>query len=75
MVNFYRRFLPGIAKILRPLTDALAGNPKSLNWSEIHQESFEKAKSALSSAVPLAHPSPHTLEQFYNNVRSPVGDL
>ena len=27
MVNFYRRFLPGIAKILRPLTDALAGNP------------------------------------------------
>ena len=58
MVNFYRRFLPGIAKILRPLTDALAGNPKSLNWSETHQESFEKAKSALSSAVPLTHPSP-----------------
>ena len=58
MINFYRRFLPGIAKILRPLTDALAGNPKSLNWSEAHQESFEKAKSALSSAVPLAHPSP-----------------
>ena len=47
MVNFYRRFLPGIAKILRPLTNALAGNPKSLNWSETHQESFEKAKSAL----------------------------
>ncbi|XP_023347202.1 uncharacterized protein LOC111716022 [Eurytemora carolleeae] len=58
MVNFYRRFLPGIAKILRLLTDALAGNPKSLNWSETHQESFEKAKSALSSAVPLTHPSP-----------------
>ena len=58
MVNFYKRFLPGIAKILRPLTDALAGNPKSLNWSETHQESFEKAKFALSSAVPLTHPSP-----------------
>ena len=29
-----------------------------MNWSEAHQESFEKAKSALSSAVPLAHPSP-----------------
>ena len=60
MVNFYRKFLPGIAKILRPLTDALAGNPRSLNWSEAQQESFEKAKSALSSAVPLAHPSPST---------------
>ena len=58
MVNFYRRFLPGIAKILRPLTDALAGNPKSLKCLEAHQGSFEKAKSALSSAVPLAHPSP-----------------
>ena len=58
MVNFYRRFLPGIAKILRPLTDALAGNQQLLNWSESHQESFKKAKSALSSAVPLTHPSP-----------------
>ena len=58
MVNFYRRFLPGIAKILRPLTDALAGNPKSLHGSEIHQEAFEKAKSTLSSAIPLTHPSP-----------------
>ena len=57
MVNFYRRFLPGIAKILHPLTHALAGNPKSLNWAETHQESFEKAKSALSSAVLLTHPS------------------
>ena len=27
-------------------------------WSEIHQNSFEKAKSALSSAVSLTHPSP-----------------
>ena len=38
MVNFYIRFFPGIAKIPRPFTDALAGNPKSLHWSEIHQE-------------------------------------
>ena len=44
-------------KILRPITDAQAGNPKSLHWSEIHQNSLEKAKSALSSTVPLTHPS------------------
>ena len=33
MLNFYRRFLPGIAAVLRPLTDALAGAPKRLVWS------------------------------------------
>ena len=27
MLNFYRRFLPGVAEVLRPLTDALAGAP------------------------------------------------
>ena len=30
MANFYRRFLPGIARTLQLLTAALAGNPKSL---------------------------------------------
>jgi hypothetical protein len=30
MVNFYRRFLPGIACTLQPLTDALRGAPKML---------------------------------------------
>jgi hypothetical protein len=30
MVNFYRRFLPGIAHTLQPLTDALQGAPKML---------------------------------------------
>ncbi len=29
-VNFFWRFLPGIAKTLGPLTDALAGGGKSL---------------------------------------------
>jgi hypothetical protein len=31
MVNFYRRFLPGIARMLQPLTDALRGDPR--RWS------------------------------------------
>ncbi len=30
MVNFYRRFLPGIARTLQLLTDALKGTPKTL---------------------------------------------
>jgi hypothetical protein len=29
MVNFYRRFLPGIALTLQPLVDALKGAPKT----------------------------------------------
>ena len=34
MVNFYRRFLPAAARVLRPLTEALKGAPKGLvAWS------------------------------------------
>jgi hypothetical protein len=32
MINFYRRFLPGIARILRPLTDATSGKGR-LSWT------------------------------------------
>ena len=58
MINFYHRFLPGIARTLRPLTDALAGNSPVLNWSQELQDAFDRAKSALSSAMSLTHPSP-----------------
>ncbi len=27
--NFYRRFVPAVAKILRPLTDSTRGSPKA----------------------------------------------
>ena len=56
MINFYRCFLPGIARTLRPLTDAR--NPRVLNWSQELQDTFDRAKSTLSSAVSLTHPSP-----------------
>jgi len=56
LINFYRRFLPGIAGKLKPLTDALAGNPKQLCWSTDQQTAFEAAKAALIAAVPLHHP-------------------
>ena len=32
MVNFYRKFIPGAALILRPLTDALHGDPMDFSW-------------------------------------------
>ena len=56
LVNFYRRFLPGIAAILRPLTDALAGAPRQLRWNDAMQAAFAKAKQELATAKLLFHP-------------------
>jgi cleavage and polyadenylation specificity factor subunit 1 len=60
MINFYRMFLPKIAATLRPLTDLLRGNPKSLDWSAAAADAFAAAKAALVLAVPLSHPTPGT---------------
>ena len=56
MLNFYRRFLPGVAEVLRPLTDALAGAPKRLTWTRCMTSAFRKAKERLVSATLLVHP-------------------
>jgi hypothetical protein len=56
MINFYRRFLPGAARTLRPLTAALSGNPKTLPWTPNMETAFAAAKKALVAAVPLSHP-------------------
>jgi hypothetical protein len=61
MVNFYRRFLPGIARRLQPLTDALKGAPKTLEWPPAAAAAFGAAKAALAATVPLAHPAPSSL--------------
>jgi transposase InsO family protein len=61
LVNFYRRFLPGIASTLRPLTDALKGNrpaTERLSWTPEMEAGFVAAKVALSRATWLGHPSP-----------------
>ena len=56
MMNFYRRFLPGVTGTLRTLTAALSGNPKALPWKPDMETAFAAAKAALVAAVPLAHP-------------------
>ncbi len=58
-VNFYRRFLPKCARILKPLTDLLRGGAKTLEWTVSAQEAFQNAKSLLAAAVPLQHPAPN----------------
>ena len=59
MVNFYRRFVPGAACILRPLTDALKGSQAlsmAVEWTQEMTDAWEASKAALSSAALLAHP-------------------
>ena len=56
LVNFYRRFLPQIAAKMPPLTDALAGSPRQLTWSDSMTAAFEHTKKCLADATMLAHP-------------------
>ena len=56
LVNFYRRFLPNIAATMRPLTDALAGAPRQLEWSEAMMSAFQQMKQCLAAATLLVHP-------------------
>ena len=59
MLNFYRRFIPGAARMLKPLTDALKGKPqKLLTWTEEMRSSFSSSKEALCKVATLAHPDP-----------------
>jgi hypothetical protein len=48
--NFYRRFVPATAKILRPFTDTTRGSPKAT------AAGFDAARTALGPAALLAHP-------------------
>jgi hypothetical protein len=53
LINFYCRFLPAIACVLKPLTDLLRGAPKTLLWLPAADTAFTKVKAALVAAVPL----------------------
>jgi hypothetical protein len=64
MLNFYRRFLPGIARVLKPLTDATSGKGKLL-WTSEMQIAFDHAKALLASAISLQHPHPHATLSFW----------
>jgi cleavage and polyadenylation specificity factor subunit 1 len=60
-INFYRRFVPGAARTLRPLTEALKGGlplKSAVDWSPVMVTAFEAAKSSLAAATVLAHPRP-----------------
>ena len=60
LFNFYRRFVPAAAQLVLPLTDALKGGRPggtAISWSSAMESSFAAAKSSLSDAALLDHPS------------------
>jgi hypothetical protein len=59
LIIFYRRFLPGIAATLLPLTNALRGSPRHLDVTAEMTAAVAAAKNALAAATGLAHPLPH----------------
>jgi RNase H-like domain found in reverse transcriptase len=58
LLNFYRRFVPRAAQLLRPLTNALAGKRKGLTWSEEMQRAFDQAREAVAEVAELTNPDP-----------------
>ncbi len=77
LVNFYRRFLPGVAVPLWPLTDVLQGKRPASNqlvWTPEMEASFMVAKATLGRATWLGHPDPNArLALCKDASSSPIG--
>ena len=88
IVNFYHRFIPGLAATMAPLYDALKDKPRKLQWTDHLQHAFEVTKDALANAATLAYPTPQgklilstdasdtaigaVLEQEIKSIRKPL---
>ena len=58
MLNYYRKFIKNAALILAPLTNALKGPGKLLNWTLPLDAAFCCAPDLLSVVPVLVHPIP-----------------
>ena len=58
IINYYRRFIKNAAQTLLPLTDALKGGKRTLNWSPDMLSAFSAAKNLLCTVPTLVHPDP-----------------
>ena len=54
--NYYRRFIPGYARIAEPLHQLLRKNSKGFHWTSVCDSSFNTLKSKLTSPPVLAYP-------------------
>jgi hypothetical protein len=85
MVIFYRRFTPGIAAVLEPLTATLKGGKKTLEWSAALDNKFQRSKQVLTaprwhtlhqtppSPWPQMHQTPTSAAYYNNRSRQPLG--
>ena len=62
MLNYYRRFLPHAADLLRPLYDGCKAKQKTLVWTDSLAAAFRAAKNLIvsSSSLEFPHPSAPT---------------
>ena len=58
MINFYNRFIPNAAKIMKPLYEATAKTKKQLEWNNEMTKAFSDAKTAFARTTMLRHPRP-----------------
>ena len=60
VINFYNRFIPHAAEIMKPLYEATTAKMKTkgLEWKDAMKNAFETAKMALAKAMILRHPRP-----------------
>ena len=58
MINFYNRFIPNAAQIMKPLYEATANAKKQLQWNDEMTKAFSEAKAALTRTTLLRHPRP-----------------
>ena len=55
-LNFYHRFVPHAANILRPLHNALKGDYESFVWTDKLNDAFTFASRPIASSTLLVHP-------------------
>ena len=59
MINYYNRFIPRAAEIMKPLYEATtAKKARRLEWNNDLKKAFEEAKKALAKTTILRHPRP-----------------
>ena len=66
ILNFYRKFLPVAEGVLDPLTNALKGPGKSLDWLPQLDSAFNRTKVLLTSVPELTHPRPDARSSTFN---------
>ncbi|XP_078280903.1 uncharacterized protein LOC144607739 [Rhinoraja longicauda] len=56
MVTFHHRFVPAVAKIMRPLFQLLTSNRRDVQWNADAVAAFDETKEALARVTMPVHP-------------------